>query len=176
MTYEKSIQPMIGMKDWPDEPNKQIRPPKYEKKRPGRPKKARNKNPNEPTKPNKGKIKKPNKMSKVGTVVHCSHCKQSGHNIRGCHLISKEVFSDLHLYISFHKACNNPKFFLICIFGSKLFFDRGKLKWVKVVLPLEELSNKAKLLSQLGNELSQLGNLGQELERKIKPLPQLMLR
>ena len=51
--YEKSIQPIIGMKDWPNDEDKQIRPPHYKKKGLGRPKKARRKNPNEPEKPKK---------------------------------------------------------------------------------------------------------------------------
>ena len=54
-----------------------VLPPVYEKKV-GRPRKSRRKQPHEVQE------QEGSKMTRHGVEMHCSHCKESGHNIAGC--------------------------------------------------------------------------------------------
>ncbi|GKU99586.1 hypothetical protein SLEP1_g12412 [Rubroshorea leprosula] len=59
-----------------------VNPPPI-RKRPGKPKKNKRKSKDEPK-----KISKVVKISRKGRIMACSHCKQEGHKMAGCPVIS----------------------------------------------------------------------------------------
>ena len=76
--YGFSIWPCADKTEWArvvDCPK--VLPPVYEKKV-GRPKKSRRKQPHEVTE------QEGSKMTRHGVEMHCSHCKEAGHNNAGC--------------------------------------------------------------------------------------------
>lgn len=73
-TYDHFLEPVEGMQNWPTSEMAKPLPPKI-LKMPGRPKKERR----QPHEKPKGK-----KLSKVGTIIKCSKCKQTGHNRSSC--------------------------------------------------------------------------------------------
>jgi hypothetical protein len=70
-TYAHCRQPVEGMTSWPVSDREKLKAPGYVRM-PGRPKTERRR---EATEPPKG-----SRMSKVGTVIRCTKCKQTGHN------------------------------------------------------------------------------------------------
>ena len=76
--YGNIIVPCHDKKEWKKMNGRQIEPPLYVKKV-GRPPKNRRKQHYEAESKKGGK-----KMSMHGVVIHCGHCRKSGHNIAGC--------------------------------------------------------------------------------------------
>jgi hypothetical protein len=74
-TYAHCLQPVEGMTSWPVSDREKLKAPGYVRM-PGRPKTERRR---EATEPPKG-----SRMSKVGTVIRCTKCKQTGHNRTSC--------------------------------------------------------------------------------------------
>lgn len=96
-SYMFYIQPVRGIKLWPESTNPQMVPAENVKK-PGRPKVARRRDKDEP--------KKFGKRSLKGMLMVCSACNQQGHNKRKC---TVQV-----LRIMYYFGCNI--FFLECLY------------------------------------------------------------
>lgn len=77
--YAFNIWPCNDMTKWAQVNGPEVKPPIYEKKV-GRPPKSRRKAPHEV------QGKNGPKMSKHGVEMHCSYCKEPGHNKKGCPL------------------------------------------------------------------------------------------
>ncbi|XP_004953070.1 uncharacterized protein LOC101779108 [Setaria italica] len=73
-TYEHCLQPIEDMTNWPVSDRVKLKAPDYVWM-PGRPKTERR----DPTEAPKG-----TKLSRVGTVIRCTKCKQTGHNRSTC--------------------------------------------------------------------------------------------
>ena len=74
-TYDYCLNPLEGMNGWPASDRPPLKAPGYVRM-PGRPKKERRRDSTEGP--------KGTKMSKMGTVIRCSKCKQTGHNRSTC--------------------------------------------------------------------------------------------
>ncbi|XP_048141419.1 uncharacterized protein LOC115737020 [Rhodamnia argentea] len=87
--YQFPLPTLSGKKMWPLSIEEPILPPPFGKL-PGRPKKQRNKQgENIEKRTRKGKAMvhpntNPNKLTKVGVIISCSNCHDSGHNKRTC--------------------------------------------------------------------------------------------
>ena len=78
-TYEHTVEPISSQQFWEKTPFPPPLPPLM-KVQPGRPKKKRNKKNDIPV----DKAKDVEKVTKVGSMAHCTYCKQKGHNARTC--------------------------------------------------------------------------------------------
>lgn len=73
--YGHNIMPVRNKAHWEKMDGVEVKPPVYERKV-GRPRKSRRRQPHE--------LEGGTKMSQHGVKIHCSHCKDSGHNKKGC--------------------------------------------------------------------------------------------
>ena len=81
-TFSHYIQCVPGIKLWKEKDHPCIEPPEV-KALPGRPKRNRRKPRDEP--------KKINSFPRRGAKTTCSHCKQQGHNKKGCQVREVDV-------------------------------------------------------------------------------------
>lgn len=86
--YGGSINPMAGVNEWPLTTLEPPLPPEY-KAKPGRPRKLRLRGADEKKKVTNDGVH----MSRSHVVLHCTLCKQKGHNSRKCPLNTVRIIS-----------------------------------------------------------------------------------
>ncbi|KAL8505817.1 hypothetical protein ACS0TY_016877 [Phlomoides rotata] len=76
VAYQYALQPLNGIKMWPEATGNPIQPPPF-RSMPGRPKKKRKRGPEE-------ERRSATKLKRFGLQMTCQKCLQTGHNKRSC--------------------------------------------------------------------------------------------